>query len=271
MSSSQSTQKLEKVWNKQQDYLRGPWSTALCVEKSYQYRKAFINHLHKEHPGHAPIPEPEEMEQSKANHSQSSEELPTDDRFNYACVRLAFGLLLRNFDDSVKEGDDKRIMRCWKMSLLIFRAYGHTKYAYAAFHLIPAIQATLTPHQAHCLMWNRTVNNTGGPGRNISMYLRLEHLNNFTKGMLKDLGPNVTENAARRCSKSVGKTEALLKTTDDDLNVCRPSGHHKVRKSETDFKTLVDELHRRAKMFHFNLSPERLLYPFPTLQEGHPF
>ena len=186
--------------------------------------------IHKEHPGHAPIPEPEEMEQSKANHSQSSEELPTDDQFNYACVRLAFGLLLRNFDDSVKEGDGERIMRCWKMSLLIFRAYGHTKYAYAAFHLIPATQATLTP-----------VNNTGGPGGNISMDLRLEHLNNFTKGMLKDLGPNLTENAARRCSKSVGKTEALLQTTDDDLNVCRPSGHHKVRKSETDFKTLVDE------------------------------
>ena len=165
--------------------------------KDYQYKKALINHLHKEHPGHAPIPEPGEMERSKANHSQSSEELPTDDRFNYTCVCLAFGLLLRNFDDSVKEGDGERIIRCWKMSLLIFRAYGHTKYAYATCHLIAAIQATLTPHQAHCLMWNRTVNNTGGNGRNISMDLRLEHLNNFTKGMLKDLGPNLTENAAR--------------------------------------------------------------------------
>ena len=95
------------------------------------------------------------------------------------------------------------------------------------------------------------------------MDLRVEHLNNFTKGMLKGLGPNLTENAARRCSKSVGKSEALLQTIDDHLNVCRPSGHHKVKKSETDFKTLVDELHRRAKMFHFNPSPQRQYIHFP--------
>ena len=143
------------------------------------------------------------------------------------------------------------------MSLLIGRVYGRTKYTYVAFHLTAATQATLTPSQAHCL---RTVNNKGGPGRNISMDLRLEH---FTKGMLKGLGPNLTENAARRCSKSVGKTEALLQTIDDDLNVCRPAGHHKVTKSETDFKTLADELHRRAKMFHFNPSPQRQYIHFP--------
>ena len=107
------------------------------------------------------------------------------------------------------------------------------------------------------------MNNKQDPGRNISMDLRVEHLNNFTKGMLKGLGPNLTENAARRCSKSVGKSEALLQTIDDHLNVCRPSGHHKVKKSETDFKTLVDELHRRAKIFHFNPSPQRQYIHFP--------
>jgi len=231
--------------------------------KEYRFRKALINHLDREHASHSPIPDPEEMEQPRANHSQSSEELPHDDRFNYACFRLGFGLLLRNFDDAVKEGDGERIIRCWKMSLLIWRAYCHTKYPYAAFHLIAATQATLTPRQAHCLIWNRTVNNKGGLGRNISMDIGVEHLNNFTKGMLKGLGPNLTENAARRCSKSVGKIEVLLQTVDEDLNVCRPSGHHKVRKSETDFKTLVDELHRRANMFHFNPSPQRQYIHFP--------
>ena len=149
------------------------------------------------------------------------------------------------------------------MSLLIWRAYGHTKYAYAAFHLIAATQATPTPHHADCLILNRTVNNKGGLGRNISMDIRVEHLNNFTKGMLKGLGPNLTENAARWCSKSVGKIEALSQTVDEDLNVCRPSGHHKVRKSKTDFQTLVDELRRRANMFHFNPSSQRQYIHFP--------
>lgn len=33
-----------------------------------------------------------------------------DDRYNYATLRLSMGLLLRNFDDAVKEGDGERIL-----------------------------------------------------------------------------------------------------------------------------------------------------------------
>lgn len=101
------------------------------------------------------------------------------------------------------------------------------------------------------------------------MDLRVEHLNNFTKGMLKGLGPNLTENAARRCRKSVGKSEALLQTIDDHLNVCRPSGHHKV-KGETDFKTLVDEMHRKGKNVPLQSKSSTPVYPFPAPQEGYP-
>lgn len=106
--------------------------------KEYPYRKALLNHLDRERAGHSPIPDPEEMEQLTAKYSQSSEKLQSDDRFNYACVHLGFRLLLRSFKEAVKEGDEEGIIRCWEMSLLIWRAYGHTKYAYVAFHLIVA-------------------------------------------------------------------------------------------------------------------------------------
>ena len=44
---------------------------------------------------------------------------------------------------------------------------------------------------------DRTVNNHGGKGRNISLDLRLEHLNNLLKEMLRCLGVNVTEISAK--------------------------------------------------------------------------
>lgn len=82
--------------------------------KEHRCRKALINHLDREHSGHSPIPDPdpEEMEQPRENHYQSSEKLPSDDQFNYPCVCLDFGLLLRNFDDAVEEGNGKRIIIC---------------------------------------------------------------------------------------------------------------------------------------------------------------
>ena len=127
-------------------------------------------------------------------------------RFNYACSRLSFGLFIANFDDAVKEGDGERILCCWKFSLLIFKAFNHNKYALASLLLQAGIKAMLTPRQAHCLTWNRTVNSRGGNGKNISLDLRLEHLNNLTKGLLKNLGPNIrSERCASRCCNSIGK------------------------------------------------------------------
>ena len=73
----------------------------------------------------------------------------SDDYFNYACVRFAVGILLRNFHDAAKEGDGVRILRCWKIAMLIFRAHHHNKYALASLHLQAATQAILTPRQAH--------------------------------------------------------------------------------------------------------------------------
>ena len=94
--------------------------------------------------------------------------------------------------------------------MLLYRAYNHTKYALAAIQLQAYVQAMLTPRLAHSLIWNRTVNNHGGPGRNIPMDLSLEHLNNLVKGLLKHLSPNLTESAASGCSKAVGPVERLL-------------------------------------------------------------
>ena len=73
-------------------------------------------------------------------------------------------MLILNFDGAVKEGDGERILRCWKFMLLIFRAYKHTKYAFAALQLFLLTAFILAERLSHYLVWNRTVNNHGGKG-----------------------------------------------------------------------------------------------------------
>ena len=156
---------------------------------------------------------------------------------------------MANFDDAVKEGDGERIHRCWKFALLIFKAYNHSKYALASLLLQAGVNAMLTPRQAHCLKWNRTVNTQGGKGKNISLDLRLEHLNNIVKGILKNLGPNnLSERCAARCCLSVGQLDTSIDVVDRDLGVKKPTGKHISQKAQDDFKALVNELHTRVNV-----------------------
>ena len=45
----------------------------------------------------------------------------------------------------------------------------------------------------------------------------MEHLICLTKELLKHLGPNLTEAAAKRCSKAVGHMSYLTDLVDEDL------------------------------------------------------
>ena len=69
------------------------------------------------------------QETGPENTSASSSPPSKDYIYNYACVRLSFGMLIRNFNDVVREGDGVRILRCWKFLILIYKANKHHKYA----------------------------------------------------------------------------------------------------------------------------------------------
>ena len=97
------------------------------------------------------------------------------------------GLFLRDFDDAVRKGDGERLIRCWKYMTLIFKAYNHTKYAYAGLQLQANVLGRLTPNEAHRLKWNRTINVRGGKGNNISLDMRLEPLNHALKELLQEV------------------------------------------------------------------------------------
>ena len=225
--------------------------------KAYNYRKCRENHEMRFHPDLMPSREDE-------FHSPELHEPEKEDHvFNYACVRLSLGMFLRNFNDAVQEGDGERIIRCWKFLLLIYKSLNHHKYALASLHLIAKVNATLTPQKAHSLVWNRTVNNRGGAGKNISLDLRMEHIVHLHKEMLSNLGVNLTPEAALRCSKAVRPVEELLRTVDHELCCQRPSGKHTVSRSQKDFESLVHELHVTGQVFLNKPDKNREYQSFP--------
>lgn len=130
--------------------------------KRYSGEKARDNHERKQHPESSMASEIE-LENSSASSTPPSE----DYVYNHACVRLSFGMLIQNFNDAVREGYGLRILWCWKFLLLSYKANKHHKYAFAALHLIAKTISLLTLQQAKRLVWNWTVNNRGGEGRNI--------------------------------------------------------------------------------------------------------
>lgn len=68
------------------------------------------------------------------------------------------------FRDAWAEGDGGRIYRCWRLLLPHFISYGHTKYALQALRLQFQVEAYLSPHLAHHVLWDRFVNTRGGMG-----------------------------------------------------------------------------------------------------------
>ena len=235
--------------------------------KLYKYKKAKINHEKKIH---SIVQTDEQPANLKEPDLKESERKVVDARFNYACTRLSLGMLLFNFDDEVKEGDGERLLRCWKFMMLIFKAYNHTKYSFAALHMQISIKALLTPRQAQSFIWNRTVNTKGGIGKNISMDLRLEHMNKLLKDLLRCLGVNITEKSSERCSKALKLVEDILSSIDAELSVKKPKGQHVRAKRDKDFQVLVDEISKRGKLFAHSLdsSSTRQYQEFPDFNSN---
>ena len=222
--------------------------------KTYKYSKARANHELKLHgitaPPRVAAPDPVRPTSVELDHKHQHTE-----------ARLSFGFLLANLQDAVKEGDGERLLRLYSAALMFYKNYGHTQYAYSTLLLTVQVNATFSPRLAHSVTWNRFWNGRGGMGKNISLDLHLEHLNNFLKSYLKRTGPNMSERAAERISKSIGVLKDMMDITDAELNVPKSSGIHHARNQTTDILALV-EVFREAELF--KTKPGRQFTAFPN-------
>ena len=178
----------------------------------------------------------------------------TDDMFNYQCSLLEYGMLILNFFDAIREGDGKRIFRCWKFQLPYLRNdAGSTKYALEAYGL-------LSPKNSHELIWNRTALLRSGLGNNIPLDLLLEFFNRLLKEVQRKLGPNATnQKAIDRYCHAVDITKVAL---DRECCVIRRSGKHYEISVASDFqKNAVEIISQKA----FTWTPGRSYEQFKDM------
>ncbi len=89
------------------------------------------------------------------------------------------------------------------------------------------------------LVWERTVNTHGKPGKNISMDLHMEHINRACKTQMGTLGPNNSEYSIDRIGRSVGSTMKVCNSFDKSNKVPEESGKHSKRTVDLDMEKLL--------------------------------
>lgn len=171
---------------------------------------------HEEQKHGEPIPE-EDIYQDESQE---------DYKLNYHSVKLTFGLVLFEFNDAVKEGDGGHLFELYKLAFLLYKTYGHYKYAYAVLLYLVKCIAILPPAQALRLKWNRTFNGSGLPGRNIPLYLQKEHDNKDIKTMWCNLGANLDKHNAERTAGTLESRQPVYKSIDHDCDLRK---HHFTR------------------------------------------
>lgn len=93
------------------------------------------------------------------------------------------------------------------------------------------------------LMWERTVNVHGRPGKNIPCGLFMEHLNRERKGAIGSLGSNVLSvDSGTRIGKSVGELMKDTSQYDSISGITPESGKHSKRSASADLTKLVQQL-----------------------------
>ena len=174
--------------------------------------------------------------------TETDQDLSDDSMFNYHQCKMAFGLLIRGFEDAVKEGDGQRLFETYKLLLLIYKSHKHPKYAYVTLHYLIKVFAILPEFEAERLKWNRVVNLLGGKACNIPLDLRKEHQNKLLKILWKGLGPNLDEKSAARIAGTLDAVELILHNIDADCKLTHKSSYRSVAKREEAVMQVIKDL-----------------------------
>ena len=165
-----------------------------------------------------------------------------DKVFGYAKQILTIGCLYLELQDSIKEGDGLRLLRCYRYLLPIFTSSGRRNYAIECFNFLMQHDFLLSDRQASELIWSRFINTHGKPGKNIPNDLHCEHLNRLCKTSIKGIGANKTEQCITRVAKALGTLDPVLKQFDVNNGIMEGSGHHSVARSDKDTRMVIGEL-----------------------------
>ena len=180
---------------------------------------------------------------------QPEESTKDDDHvLAYAKEVMSLGLLLMEYIDSIREGDGERLLRCWRFFLPLFKACGRKNYAVEAFNLLFQYEYVFTPRMKEQLLWDRTVNIHGRPGKNVAMDLHMEHINRACKEAMGNQGSNIGDISVDRIGKSIRGLMDIGKAFDQENDVPQVSGKRSKRSVEADMAKLIPQL-SESKVF----------------------
>lgn len=172
--------------------------------------------------------------------AREKEEDKVDHVMAYAREVLSLGLLYMEYCDAIREGDGLRIVQ---YMLLIFRVTNKRKYAIQAATLLLQ-NYVFTERMRNQLLYSRTINVHGRPGKNIPMDLHMEHLNRELKEGMRHLSSNVNETSVIRLGKSLRKLIDFRENYDKRTEVSPPIGHHTSRSQNKDLQLMIEELNK---------------------------
>ena len=116
----------------------------------------------------------------------------TDDGVHtYACEVMTLGLLWRNYYDSVREGDGKRVLSIWKYLLLIFKARKRSNYSKEAAILLLQYHFIFSDRLRMQLLTSTFINTEGRVGCNLPSDLHMEKRNHL-KEIIHHQGSNIS-------------------------------------------------------------------------------
>ena len=161
---------------------------------------------------------------------------------NYTNEVFSLGLFLQEFIDAVHEGDGGRILRYWKFMLLLFKGSNKTKYSIEAFNLLSQYHFILSGQLSKQLLWSRTVNVHGQPGKNIPMDLHMEHINRDFKNAIGKLGLNTIDKSLERIGKALKLLNEILHNYDTTTGIPIESAYHTFKSTTTDLNKVIKQL-----------------------------
>lgn len=208
-----------------------------------------------------------------ANPNESAESSASADKrtntedyvYNYACSLLFFGMLVKYYEDAIKEGDANREEKFWKIAMLIFKAKinnqtNRVKYAFESFKYLAMIKAVLPPQLSMKLKWGRFVNQKGGSNK-MECDRRLKTEVRSNKDKQDGMGKNLTPASAQRIARSSNSINSMLENFDTTCQVVPQVLSHSTVSRDLDLHVMVNDLLRQDV---FEFVPGRKHSAFPA-------
>lgn len=176
-----------------------------------------------------------------------------DGKYEYVCHLIWRGMNDMARHDAVKENDGPRMIRHWKFDMFEFFQKNHPKYFIFGHHLLLNLAGATSQRLQHSLLWERTVNVSGGRRKNIPKDLHCEHLNREYKQNSRTAGGQLTDETVNRYSQMLGIGKIIAKVFEEQVvhKVTR-TRKHAADDRKADVKHMVKIL-QPQKLFQYEI------------------